>query len=89
MIFFDGTEAELAACTDLVLDFPGGGFICMSPEHHEERLRAWGRKFGREAGPGVKKRAVLSIDYGKSPEYPYPWAIEVRSPLGRSTLGEG
>lgn len=71
-MFFDGTEAELAAATDVVLDFPGGGFICMGPEHHEERLRRWARKFGRDRETGeVKKRVVISVDYGKSPECQY------------------
>lgn len=31
----------------------------MTPEHHEERLRAWAEKTGRP---------VLSLDYGKAPE---------------------
>lgn len=65
MLFFDGTEQELSQCRDLVMDFPGGGFICMGPEHHEERLRRWGRKLGREAREnGVeRKRAVLSVSF--------------------------
>jgi acetyl esterase/lipase len=42
-----------------VLDFPGGGFVAMSPEHHDDRLRAWATRTGRP---------VLSIDYGKAPE---------------------
>ncbi|CED84341.1 Hormone-sensitive lipase HSL [Phaffia rhodozyma] len=75
LLFFDGTVDELARCRDVILDFPGGGFICMGPNHHEERLRRWSRRVGREAR-GRGKIVVLSIDYGKSPEYPYPWAIE-------------
>lgn len=39
----------------------------MGPEHHEERLRRWARRVGREAG-GEGKKVVLSVDYGKSPE---------------------
>lgn len=39
----------------------------MTPEHHEERLRMWAASSGRP---------VLSIDYGKAPEYPYPFAID-------------
>jgi acetyl esterase/lipase len=57
----------------------------MSPEHHEERLRAWALRTGRP---------VLAIDYGKAPECescdaclspqpsycptidPYPFAID-------------
>ncbi|KAI0028612.1 Alpha/Beta hydrolase protein [Vararia minispora EC-137] len=52
---------------DLILDFPGGGFVAMSPEHHEERLRRWAVKTGK---------VIASIDYGKAPEYPYPYAID-------------
>ncbi|WRT67030.1 uncharacterized protein IL334_003996 [Kwoniella shivajii] len=67
MLFFNGTDAELATATELVVDYPGGGFIAMGPECHEERLRAWAKRTGKP---------VLGVDYGKAPEYPYPWAIE-------------
>ena len=33
--------------------------MAMTPEHHEDRLRAWAVS---------TKRPVLSLDYGKSPE---------------------
>ncbi|KZT58886.1 alpha/beta-hydrolase [Calocera cornea HHB12733] len=66
-LFYNGTPAQLAQARDLILDFPGGGFICLGPEHHEERLRRWARRTGKP---------VLSVDYGKAPEYPYPWALE-------------
>jgi len=55
-LYFSGTEAELAQAKDLTFDVPGGGFICMSPEHHEERIIRWAIK---------TKRPVLSFDYGK------------------------
>jgi len=80
MLFFNGTEAQLANATKLVVDFPGGGFIAMGPECHEERLRRWAKRTGKP---------VLGINYGKAPECelidiwqsklttdPYPWAIE-------------
>jgi acetyl esterase/lipase len=81
MLFFPGDEAALAKATQLVIDYPGGGFIAMGPECHEERLRIWAKRTGKP---------VLSIDYGKAPECewplacrqtlikpdPYPWAIE-------------
>jgi acetyl esterase/lipase len=44
---------------ELIFDLPGGGFVAMTPEHHEERLRTWAVS---------TKRPVLSLDYGKSPE---------------------
>lgn len=52
---------------DLIFDVPGGGFISMGPEHHEERLRSWAVQTGKP---------VISLDYGKAPEYPYPFAID-------------
>ncbi|AFR93202.2 hormone-sensitive lipase [Cryptococcus neoformans C23] len=67
MLFFPGSEEELASATELIVDFPGGGFIAMGPECHEERLRIWAKRTGKP---------VLGVDYGKAPEYPYPWAIE-------------
>lgn len=77
VLFFDGSPADLAHVDELVLDFPGGGFICMGPGCHEERLRFWARRFGRgQTSASSRHRAVVSVDYGKSPEYPYPWAIE-------------
>lgn len=66
-IYFHSRESELRHSTDLILDFPGGGFVAMSPEHHEERLRRWAFCTGKP---------ILSIDYGKAPEYPYPFAID-------------
>ncbi|KAJ6587092.1 Alpha/Beta hydrolase protein [Mycena vulgaris] len=66
-LFFALPEKQLSKATDLILDFPGGGFVAMTPEHHEERLRMWAITTGKP---------VLSIDYGKAPEYPYPFAID-------------
>lgn len=59
MLFFARPQEELANATELILDFPGGGFIAMGPECHEERLRRWAKRTGKP---------VLSIDYGKAPE---------------------
>ena len=61
-LFFAAPEHHLARATDLILDFPGGGFISMTPEHHEDRLRMWAARTGKP---------VLSIDYGKAPECTY------------------
>ncbi|GLB37599.1 putative hormone-sensitive lipase [Lyophyllum shimeji] len=66
-LFFHPHDSQLRHATDLILDFPGGGFVAMTPEHHEERLRMWAINTGKP---------VLSIDYGKAPEYPYPFAID-------------
>ncbi|KAF9255508.1 alpha/beta-hydrolase [Marasmius fiardii PR-910] len=66
-LFYALPAAQLSECTELILDFPGGGFICMSPEHHEGRLRLWAINTGKP---------ILSIDYGKAPEYPFPFATD-------------
>ncbi|EPQ57298.1 alpha/beta-hydrolase [Gloeophyllum trabeum ATCC 11539] len=66
-LFFAPPENKLSRATDLILDVPGGGFIAMTPEHHEERLCMWAARTGKP---------VLSIEYGKAPEYPYPFAID-------------
>ena len=55
----DDPAAELSRQEDLILDFPGGGFIAMTPEHHDERLRRWAVKTGKP---------IISVDYGKAPE---------------------
>ncbi|KAF8270268.1 Alpha/Beta hydrolase protein [Lactarius quietus] len=57
----------LSSERDLILDVPGGGFISMGPEHHEERLRSWAVQTGKP---------VISLEYGKAPEYPYPFGID-------------
>ncbi|KZT71007.1 alpha/beta-hydrolase [Daedalea quercina L-15889] len=66
-LFFAPPAHQLARATDLIIDYPGGGFISMTPEHHEERLRMWAVRTGKP---------VLAIEYGKAPEYPYPFAID-------------
>ncbi|KAG1878312.1 Alpha/Beta hydrolase protein [Suillus subluteus] len=66
-VYFAPPAPQLRQATDLILDFPGGGFVAMTPEHHDERLRSWALRTGKP---------VLSVDYGKAPEYPYPFAID-------------
>ena len=58
-IYFAPPVPQLHNATDLILDFPGGGFVAMSPDHHDERLRTWALKTGKP---------VLAVDYGKAPE---------------------
>ncbi|KAG8956174.1 hypothetical protein FRC04_004250 [Tulasnella sp. 424] len=65
-LYFSGTPEQLSRTTELIFDCPGGGFIAMTPEHHEERLRLWTVHSGKP---------VLALQYRKAPEYPYPWAI--------------
>lgn len=65
-LYFDGPLSALTQHTKLVLDYPGGGYVAMTPRHHDDKLLAWAGKLGIP---------VLSIDYRKAPEYPYPYAL--------------
>lgn len=67
-IYFAPPAPQLCNTTDLILDFPGGGFVAMSPEHHNERLRAWTLRTGKP---------VLAVDYGKSPECNHPPSLHL------------
>lgn len=64
-LWFAGDDEQLRRVTRLVLHFPGGGFVAMSPRHHEDYLAHWAKQLGH----GV---AVVSVDYRKAPEHPYP-----------------
>ena len=65
-LYFDGPISALKDQTKVVLDVPGGGFISMSPRTHDDKLIAWAGKTGLP---------VLSVNYKKAPEYPYPYAL--------------
>lgn len=65
-LYFNGSLAELKRQTRIVLDIPGGGFVAMSPRDHEDKLQAWAGKTGMP---------ILALDYGKAPEFPYPYAL--------------
>ncbi|WAR53364.1 hypothetical protein PtB15_2B795 [Puccinia triticina] len=65
-LYSSRSDLELVRTKNLILDVPGGGFIAMSPAHHEERIIQWAIKTGVP---------ILSIDYCKAPEYPFPYAI--------------
>ena len=65
-LYFDGPLSALKNHNKVVLDIPGGGFVAMSPRHHEDKLLAWA---GRTGLP------ILSLDYKKAPEHPYPYAL--------------
>ncbi|KAJ2242612.1 hypothetical protein GGH98_005330, partial [Coemansia sp. RSA 454] len=67
VVMFDGSEEEFRACRMVVLDVPGGGFVSMAPESHTEYLAAWAQR---------TKAIVVSVDYAKAPEYPFPYAID-------------
>lgn len=65
-LYFDGPLSALRNHTKVILDYPGGGYVAMNPRHHDDKLMAWS---GRTGLP------VLSLDYRKAPEYPYPYAL--------------
>ncbi|KAJ3271564.1 hypothetical protein HDV01_006526 [Terramyces sp. JEL0728] len=66
-LYFPGTAQELAKATQLIFNIPGGGFVTMHPKNHDDYLSCWARNM---------KIPIIAIDYGKAPEYPYPWAVE-------------
>ncbi|KAM7189405.1 hypothetical protein V8F33_010093 [Rhypophila sp. PSN 637] len=65
-LYYDGPLAELEGHTKVVLDIPGGGFVAMDPRCNDDKLNAWAAKTGLP---------ILSLDYKKAPEYPYPYAL--------------
>ena len=65
-LFYDGPLADLVRHNRLILDVPGGGFVAMDPRCNDDKLFSWAAKSGLP---------ILSLDYKKAPEYPYPYAI--------------
>ena len=65
-LYFNGPLSSLRDQSCIVLDIPGGGFVAMSPRTADDRLLAWGGNMGIP---------ILSLDYKKAPEYPYPYAL--------------
>ena len=65
-LYFDGPVQDLREQDKVILDIPGGGFIAMDPRCHDDKLIAWAAKTGFP---------VVSLDYKKAPEYPYPYAL--------------
>ncbi|CAG8734689.1 8926_t:CDS:2, partial [Racocetra persica] len=76
-IYYDGPLESFKYSDTLILNFPGGGFIAMPPPCHEEYLAQWAK---------TTQVPILSIDYGKAPEYPYPYAIEECFDVYRSVI---
>ncbi|KAI1439082.1 alpha/beta-hydrolase [Xylaria sp. CBS 124048] len=65
-LYYDGPISDLEHINKLILDIPGGGFVAMDPRCNDDKLLAWAGKTGLP---------VLSLDYRKAPEYPYPYAL--------------
>ena len=65
-VYFEGSREDLKAHKKIVLDIPGGGFVAMNPRCHDDKLMGWSRKL---------KIPIVSVQYRKAPEYPYPYAL--------------
>ncbi|TPX52156.1 hypothetical protein SeMB42_g01623 [Synchytrium endobioticum] len=65
--YYSGTEGQLKQCEDLIFLIPGGGFVCMPPRCHDNYVSQWAKQ---------TNRPIVAINYGKAPQYPYPWALE-------------
>ena len=65
-LYFDEPLSAIGAHSKVVLDIPGGGFVAMNPRTHDDKLIAWAGKTGLP---------ILSLDYKKAPEHPYPYAL--------------
>lgn len=65
-LYFNGPLSALKNHTKIVLDIPGGGFVAMDPRTSDDKLFAWAGKTGLP---------ILSLDYKKAPEFPYPFAL--------------
>ncbi|KAK4101377.1 alpha/beta-hydrolase [Parathielavia hyrcaniae] len=65
-LYFDGPLSNLTRHNKIILDIPGGGFVAMDPRCNDDKLFAWAAKTGLP---------VLSLDYKKAPEFPYPYAL--------------
>jgi acetyl esterase/lipase len=65
-LYFNGPLSALKKFDKIVLDIPGGGFVAMDPRNHDDKLMGWA---------GKSELPVLSLDYRKAPEFPYPYAL--------------
>ncbi|KAI2465782.1 alpha/beta-hydrolase [Annulohypoxylon bovei var. microspora] len=65
-LYYDGPVSDLEHISKMILDIPGGGFVAMDPRCNDDKLFAWAGKTGLP---------VLSLDYKKAPEFPYPYAL--------------
>ncbi|ORY56163.1 Alpha/Beta hydrolase protein [Pseudomassariella vexata] len=65
-LYYDGPISDLEHINKMILDIPGGGFVAMDPRCNDDKLFAWAGKTGLP---------VLSLDYKKAPEFPYPYAL--------------
>ncbi|KAJ1503199.1 hypothetical protein HMI56_002273 [Coelomomyces lativittatus] len=67
-LYYSGDPKLFSRVNQLILHYPGGGFVCMSPQSHEDYLCIWA-----SLSPNT---LIVAVDYAKAPEYPYPYALE-------------
>ncbi|EPE07617.1 hormone-sensitive lipase [Ophiostoma piceae UAMH 11346] len=67
-LYYDGSLEQLrtSGIDRVIMDIPGGGFVAMDPRCNDDRLLSWAVKTGLP---------VVSLDYKKAPEYPFPYAL--------------
>jgi acetyl esterase/lipase len=65
-MYYDKPINQLAGENKMILHIPGGGFIAMTPSHHQDYLNEWAI---------ATKVPIISIDYRKAPENPYPCGL--------------
>ncbi|KAI1798985.1 alpha/beta-hydrolase [Daldinia bambusicola] len=65
-LYYDGPISDLEHINKMILDIPGGGFVAMDPRCNDDKLFAWAGKTGLP---------ILSLEYKKAPEFPYPYAL--------------
>ncbi|KAJ1960099.1 hypothetical protein GGI12_003985 [Dipsacomyces acuminosporus] len=66
-VYYAGERKTFESNRFIILNFPGSGFVSMAPSCHKDYLSAWAHK---------TQATIVSIDYAKAPEYPYPYAID-------------
>jgi acetyl esterase/lipase len=65
-LYYEGPISDLEHINKMILDIPGGGFVAMDPRTNDDKLFSWAGKTGLP---------ILSLDYKKAPEFPYPYAL--------------
>ncbi|KAJ1970028.1 hypothetical protein IWQ62_000233 [Dispira parvispora] len=66
-VFYTGSLSQFRQARSLVYHIPGGGFVAMDPICHEDYLSRWAQKL---------QVPIVSINYRKAPEFPFPYALE-------------
>lgn len=62
-LYFQGSISDLKNARNIVIVYPGGGFVAMNHKHHEVYLRKWANYL---------HVPIVAVDYRKAPEDPYP-----------------